>query len=117
MTRNRDRWKATERRIAAELGGRRVPVTGRSRGDAPDIEHPLLSLEVKSRAILPAWLHDAMDQAEAAAVAGRVPTAVLHQTGTRYADALCIIRLSALSALVAAAGDDLDGESGAGDGA
>jgi len=26
------RWKATERRIAALLGGRRVPVSGRGRG-------------------------------------------------------------------------------------
>ncbi len=34
------RWKATERRVAALLGGRRVPVSGRGRGDAPDIAHP-----------------------------------------------------------------------------
>ena len=34
------RWKATERRIAALLGGRRVPVSGRGRGDQPDVAHP-----------------------------------------------------------------------------
>ncbi len=61
------RWKVTERRIAALLGGRRVPVSGRGRGDQPDIVHPWLSLEVKDCATLPAWLLDALDQAERSA--------------------------------------------------
>jgi hypothetical protein len=43
------RWKATERRIAALLGGRRVPVSGRGRGDQPDVAPPWFSLEVKDR--------------------------------------------------------------------
>jgi hypothetical protein len=47
-------WKVCERRIAVELGGCRVPVSGRARGDNPDIEHPTLSIEVKSRKRLPA---------------------------------------------------------------
>ena len=47
-------WKRTERRIAAGLAGVRVPVTGRARGDAPDIPHDRLALEVKHRAALPA---------------------------------------------------------------
>lgn len=61
------RWKATERRIAALLGGKRVPVSGRGRGDAPDVAHPWLSIEVQDRASLPAWLVKALAQAEAAA--------------------------------------------------
>lgn len=60
-------WKTCERRIAAELGGSRIPVSGRDRGDAPDVDHPSLSIEVKSRKKLPAWLLDAIAQAEAAA--------------------------------------------------
>jgi hypothetical protein len=32
-------WKQAERRIADLLGGQRIPVTGRQRGDTPDIEH------------------------------------------------------------------------------
>jgi Holliday junction resolvase len=60
-------WKSCERRIAEELGGVRVPVSGRSRGDAPDVDHPSLSIEVKSRKKLPAWLLDAIAQAEGAA--------------------------------------------------
>ena len=47
-------WKRTERRVAAEPAGVRVPVTGRARGDAPDIAHDRLSLEVKHRVALPA---------------------------------------------------------------
>jgi hypothetical protein len=53
-------WKAAERRIAAILGGRRVPVSGRSRGDAPDIQHDWLSVECKNRATLPRWMLDAI---------------------------------------------------------
>ncbi len=88
-------WKQAERRIAAMLGGERVPVSGRGRGFAPDIEHPALAVEVKTRASLPAWIEDAMRQAEAAAevdaryfdLPRKTPVTVLHNgrkpTGTR----------------------------------
>ncbi len=88
------RWKATERRIAALLGGRRVPVSGRGRGDQPDIAHPWLSLEVKDRATLPNWLLDALDQAEASATPAQLPVAVLHRAGDRHDQALLVLRLS-----------------------
>jgi len=89
------RWKATERRIAALLGGRRVPVSGRGRGDQPDIAHPWLSLEVKDRATLPAWLLDALDQAEKSATTEQLPVAVLHRAGDRHDHALIVLRLGA----------------------
>jgi hypothetical protein len=89
------RWKATERRIAALLGGRRVPVSGRGRGDAPDIAHPWLSVECKDRATLPAWLLDALAQAEASATPDQLPVAVLHQAGDRHDRAVVVLRLSA----------------------
>jgi hypothetical protein len=88
------RWKNTERRIAALLGGKRVPVSGRGRGDQPDIAHLWLSLEVKDRATLPAWLLDALDQAEASATAAQLPIAVLHRAGDRHDAALVVLRLS-----------------------
>jgi hypothetical protein len=88
------RWKATERRIAALLGGRRVPVSGRGRGDAPDIAHPWLALEIKDRAVLPAWLLDALDQAERSATPAQLPAAVLHRAGDRHDAALVVLRLS-----------------------
>lgn len=63
-------WKATERFIAAALGGRRVPITGRQRGSAPDVEHPVFAIECKRRSSLyafPKWLTTAFEQAEASA--------------------------------------------------
>lgn len=89
-------WKRTERRVAAVLGGgaKRVPVTGRQRGDVPDIAHPLFCPEVKHRKTIPAWLHDAMAQARAAMRGGQLPIVVLHQHGARHADDLVVIRLA-----------------------
>ncbi len=86
-------WKACERRIAERLGGKRIPVSGRSRGDTPDITHDRLSIEVKSRKRLPAWIENAMRQAEASAKDGQLPVVVLHQDGSRYADCLAVLRL------------------------
>jgi hypothetical protein len=87
-------WKACERRIAKLLGGTRVPVSGHARDDSPDIRHDRLSIEVKSRRKLPAWIEDAMKQAEVSAKDGQLPVAVLHQDGRKYWDAFVLIRLS-----------------------
>ena len=97
-------WKATERAVALRLGGRRVPVTGRGRGDAPDVAHDTLSIEVKHRAALPAWLLGALAQAQAASRDGKVPVAVLHERGRPYDDALCVLRLADLARLLDGAG-------------
>ncbi len=86
-------WKSCERKVAALLGGKRVPVSGRTRGDAPDVLHDSFSIEVKSRKKLPAWIEEAMKQAEASAKDGQMPVAVLHQDGRRYRDSLVICRL------------------------
>ena len=65
-------WKASERRMAARMGGERVPVSGRQRGEQPDIAGASiagipLSIEHKyGHRILSARLHEALDQAEAA---------------------------------------------------
>ena len=87
-------WKQAERRVAELLGGKRVPVSGRTRGDCPDVEHPTLSIECKSRKKLPAWIEDAMKQAEASAKNGQMPIAVLHQDGRKYRDSFIVCRLS-----------------------
>ena len=95
-------WKAVERRIAKYLGGERVPITGRQRGSAPDIKHEWLSIEVKQRESLPAWVHDAMDQAVQSAVKpelrisqpkGPLPVVILHETGKRIEDDYVVLRL------------------------
>ena len=58
-------WKNLERSVAKYFGGERVPITGRIRGSAPDVDHDVLSFEVKFREKLPAWMIDAMAQAVA----------------------------------------------------
>ena len=98
-------WKATERRIAATLGGTRVPVSGRGRGDVPDVAHARFSIECKHRRTLPGWLLEAMAQAEAASARGRVPLVVLHRAGDRHGDALAVLRLRDLARLSGAGGE------------
>lgn len=87
-------WKHVERQIAAILGGERVPVTGRQRGSAPDIEHPWLSLEVKHRKALPAWMLDAMNQADASNNGKQLSAAVFHMKQMKYQDSVVMVRLS-----------------------
>jgi len=89
-------WKLTERMVAKFFGGKRVPITGRIRGSAPDIQHDWLSLEVKHRQDgVPKWLADAMNQAEASNLLGtKLPMVVIHGKGERHEDNLCVIRAS-----------------------
>jgi hypothetical protein len=51
----RGTWKAYERRCAADLNGRRIPVTGIDR-DGADLVTPLFHAQVKLRKALPVWL-------------------------------------------------------------
>lgn len=90
---SRARWKAAERELAERVGGRRVPVSGRTRGDAPDIDHPWLSIEAKSWSRMPERVVDALRQAEAAARDGKLPVALIHGNGERYERALVVLRL------------------------
>ncbi len=54
-------WKNFERRVAAKVGGKRIPITGRK---CLDIDHPTLDIECKYRKNLPVWLFkDAWSQA------------------------------------------------------
>lgn len=86
-------WKSAERKIAALLGGERIPITGRARGNAPDIQHDTLSLEVKHWKKFPAWLLDAMDQAEKSATSDQIPTVILHEANSAYDKSLTIMPL------------------------
>ena len=86
-------WKAWERTLARLLGGRRVPITGRARGDVPDISHPWLAIEAKVRREIPFWLEDALRQAEASAGPTQPPIAVIHKHRTAHGQALVVLRL------------------------
>ena len=93
-------WKQTERFVASVLGGQRVPVTGRQRGDVPDIAHPRYSIEVKRRSSVgafPKWLTTAIEQADAANKDGcKTPLVVIeHAHGSgRLKDHNVMLRLS-----------------------
>jgi len=93
-------WKQAERQVARIVGGRRVPVSGRTRGDAPDIDHPRLAIEVKHRRKVPEWILDAMNQAEQSAILDQIPVVVLHESGQRYKQSLCVLRLEQLLRLL-----------------
>jgi hypothetical protein len=86
-------WKKTERAIMKLLGGTRIPITGRIRGSAPDGEHSWLSIEIKHRKVLPAWLQDAMNQAELSNVGGKLPVVVLHESGQHHRNNFVVLRL------------------------
>lgn len=83
---NRSTWKQIERDWALDLGGKRVPVTGRQRGDVPDVEHPLYAIEVKAGRVMSPRLREGMSQAKAAAAGtGKTPLLVVtHCDGRGY---------------------------------
>ena len=87
-------WKKVEREVARRIGGTRVPVTGRGRGSAPDIEHEWLSVEVKSRKSVPAWIREALLQAQASNISDKkLPVAFIHQVGMNHNKDLVVIEM------------------------
>lgn len=86
-------WKAVERAIAALVGGQRM--SNHALGlRTPDVESDWLSVEVKHRKQLPAWLHGALRQARENATDGRLAVTVLHEAGQRYDESLLVLRLA-----------------------
>lgn len=87
-------WKSRELGSAKRMGGKRIPITGRTRGSTPDhtTGSGLWAIEYKSRKKLPAWIYDAMDQAVKAARGDQYPLVILHQTNQRLDNDLMIVR-------------------------
>ncbi len=84
-------WKASERALAKRLGGQRVGTRGTN---TEDISHAWLSIEVKTRRALPAWLLAAVAQARRNAPPSRLPVVVLHQVGQRHDGDLVMLRMA-----------------------
>ena len=84
---NRNRGKAVERAIAKLLNGKRVGLFG-----GEDIQHPLFSVEVKSRKAFVArgW----MEQCEANNRDNKIPLLVVHETGRRHENDFVILKMS-----------------------
>lgn len=68
-------WKQTERRIARFFGGE---VTERIGRRGVDVQTDWLSIEIKTRKKLPAWIKDAVAYARAHADGDKLGIAVLH---------------------------------------
>ena len=96
-------WKAHERRMAKRLGGKRNGNRGTA---AADVETGWASIECKHRKQLPAWLHDAMRQAVAAARPGQLPVVILHQLHQRSDNDFVVIRMSDFEDFFGSFGDD-----------
>ena len=94
------RWKSNERTIARRLGGKRVPITGRGRGDVPDADVPDSTPEIKSRKVIPLWLKEARDQAKAASKQGKPPVVIVHEAGTHHDNDLVLMSLKDYEALL-----------------
>jgi hypothetical protein len=95
----RGTWKAEERRLADDLGGRRIPVTGIDR-DAADVVTPLFLVQSKLRRALPAWLWSWLNPIAATAnESGRIGILVLRTPRMRKADALVVIKYSDFQSL------------------
>lgn len=58
-------------------------MTGRQRGDAPDVEHPLYSIEVKAGRVMSARMRQAMEQADASRKGIQRPLVCITQNSGR----------------------------------
>ena len=99
-------WKSVERAISRLFGGKRTGPIGKG---VPDIMHPWLAIEVKSRKGYPIWLDAVLEQSETnarnrgflnllAKYFTRVdtplmPIAVLHKVGRRFRNDIMICRV------------------------
>lgn len=90
----RGTWKAAERRVAVDLGGKRIPVTGIDR-DGADVVTPLFSVQVKLRKALPTWLWTWLAGIRNdARPAGRIGLLVLKKPRQRDCDGLVVMSYS-----------------------
>jgi hypothetical protein len=95
----RGTWKAEERRIADDLGGKRIPVTGIDR-DGADVVTPLFLVQSKLRATIPAWLGAWLHPiATEAHESGRIGILVLRKPRQRNADSLVVMNYADFVAL------------------
>ena len=89
MSKNRDRGKRLERKIAERLGGKRTGVLG-----GEDVLHIYYSIECKSRDKLPKWFDNFWKQTLANCEEGKTPLLVIHQTNKNHDDDFVVIKLS-----------------------
>ena len=84
-------WKKFERWVGeflTELGdtSARVPITGRTRGSAPDVTSECLSIECKYRKSIPGWIKEASSRD------GKTPVVFIKENGASFGDTLIVFR-------------------------
>lgn len=82
-------WKRMERKVAGDLGGKRVIEKGYN---LEDVSHPIFSIECKTRKKLPASLESWYNQAKTNAPKGKIPVVVLHETGKRRKNDFVVLK-------------------------
>ena len=83
-------WKASERRMARDVGTERIPVTGERNGS--DFTDTLACYQLKVRRMLPAWLWAWLGGIQGtAAKQGRIGVLVLRVPRMRDQDALVVL--------------------------
>lgn len=90
---NRNRGKKVEKAIADLMGGKRVGLFG-----GEDVEHPIFSIEVKSR--MKMAFEPWYKQAKANNRDQKVPLVVVHKKNTNYDSAYAILNIQDLLTLI-----------------
>ena len=86
-------WKAFERRIAARLGGKRIPVTGER--DGSDVDAGPFQYQCKLRRGVPSYLRDWLRGIVSAGERkGSVGVVIWKQPNARDDDAVVVLRLA-----------------------
>lgn len=89
----RSTWKGFERRCAARLGGKRIPVTGVDRHGA-DVEHAIFSYQCKLRRGMPSYLREWLTGIVGTAkVNNRIGVVIWKEPGKRDDEAVVVLRL------------------------
>jgi hypothetical protein len=89
----RSTWKGFERRCAARLGGRRIPVTGIDR-HGEDVVHPVFGYQVKLRRGVPSYLREWLTGIVGTAKANnRIGVVIWKEPGKRDDEAIVVLRL------------------------
>lgn len=88
MSKNRDRGKRFERKVAERLGGKRTGVLG-----GEDVMHPIYSIECKSREVMPKWFSKFWEQTMANCEEDKVPLLVIHLTNQRHDEDWVVMKL------------------------
>ncbi len=91
---SRTRGKKTELAIAKIMGAKR------NHFEAEDLNHPILSIEVKHRKKLPELIKKFMAQAISACAEEKIPCVVMHEGNAQHTDDLVVMRLYDLEDIV-----------------